>query len=57
MSIVITGNPGTGKHTISSRLAKDLGYTILDLNQIAIKYGIFEKKIPPETLTRKSLQR
>ena len=44
MSIVITGNPGTGKHTISSRLVKELGYTILDLNQIAIKHGIFEKK-------------
>ncbi len=44
MSIVITGNPGTGKHTVSSRLAGDLGYTILDLNQIAIKHGIFEKK-------------
>jgi len=44
LSIVITGNPGTGKHTIASRLAEDLGYAILDLNQIAIKHGIFEKK-------------
>ncbi|WKT58903.1 AAA family ATPase [Candidatus Nitrosotenuis chungbukensis] len=41
---MITGNPGTGKHTVSSRLADDLGYTILDLNQIAIEHGIFEKK-------------
>jgi len=44
LSIVITGNPGTGKHTVSSRLAEDLGYTVLDLNQIAIKHSIFEKK-------------
>lgn len=44
MAIVITGNPGTGKHTISSKIAKELGYTILDLNQIARKHGIFEKK-------------
>lgn len=41
---MITGNPGTGKHTVSSRLAKDLGHTILDLNEIAIKHGTFEKK-------------
>lgn len=41
---MITGNPGTGKHTVSSRLAENLGYAILDLNQIAIKHKIFEKK-------------
>lgn len=44
MSIVITGNPGVGKHTISKNLAKLIGYEILDINEIAIKSGIFKKK-------------
>ena len=43
MSIVITGNPGVGKHTVAERIAKELEYTILDLNKIAIEYRIFEK--------------
>lgn len=55
MSIVITGNPGTGKHTVSSRLAEDLSYTILDLNQIAIKQGIFEKKDSTRDVDTKKL--
>ncbi|HSA97837.1 MAG TPA: AAA family ATPase, partial [Candidatus Nitrosotenuis sp.] len=57
MSIVITGNPGTGKHTISARLAKELGYTVLDLNQIAIKHGIFEKKDSTADVDTKRLAR
>ena len=57
MSIVITGNPGTGKHTISSRLAEELGYTVLDLNQIAIKHGIFEKKDSTRDVDTKKLAR
>ena len=43
MSLVITGNPGVGKHTASRLLAEKLGYDILDLNQIAIKNKIFKK--------------
>jgi len=43
VSLVITGNPGTGKHTISKVLAEKIGYEILDLNQIAIKRKIFKK--------------
>lgn len=54
---MITGNPGTGKHTVSSRLAEDLGYTILDLNQIAIKHGIFEKKDSTRDVDTKKLAR
>jgi adenylate kinase len=34
--IVITGNPGVGKHTISAAVAKKLNYTILDLNKFVI---------------------
>lgn len=44
MSIVITGNPGVGKHTIAKRLGAELGFAIIDLNQVAITKGIFEKK-------------
>lgn len=52
---MITGNPGTGKHTVSSRLADDLGYTVLDLNQIAIKHGVFEKKDSTRDVDTKKL--
>lgn len=41
--IVITGNPGTGKHTIAKRLSAETGRPILDLNKVAIETGIFEK--------------
>jgi adenylate kinase len=41
--LVITGNPGVGKHTISKILAEKLGYDILDINQIAIKKRIYQK--------------
>jgi adenylate kinase len=34
--IVITGNPGVGKHTIGAAVAKKLNYTILDLNKFVI---------------------
>jgi adenylate kinase len=44
VSIVITGNPGVGKHTIAKKLGAELGFAIIDLNQIAITKGIFEKK-------------
>jgi len=37
MSLVITGNPGVGKHTVSKLLAKKLDYEILDINKIALK--------------------
>ncbi len=36
MSIVITGNPGVGKHTISKEVAKNLELDILDLQQVKI---------------------
>lgn len=41
--IVITGNPGVGKHTISKKLSQKLGFSILDLNQIAIQNKIYQK--------------
>jgi adenylate kinase len=41
--LVITGNPGVGKHTITKKLAQKLGLPVLDLNQIAIQNKIYKK--------------
>ena len=43
MSIVITVNPGVGKHTISKEISKDMGLPIMDINSIARDAGLFEK--------------
>ena len=43
MSIVITGNPGVGKHTITKEISKHLGLPISDINNIARDMGLFEK--------------
>ena len=43
MSLVITGNPGVGKHTIAKSLAKVLDYEIFDINKIALESKIYEK--------------
>ena len=42
--IVITGNPGVGKHTVAELLSDELQYEIFDINKIAIDEGIIEKK-------------
>ena len=44
MSLVITGSPGVGKHTVAKNIAKILNYKILDINKIALEAGIYEKK-------------
>jgi adenylate kinase len=43
MSIVITGNPGVGKHTITYEISKNLKLSIIDINEIAKSEGLFEK--------------
>ena len=43
MSIVITGNPGVGKHTVTKEISKHLGLPISDINSIASDAGLFEK--------------
>jgi len=43
MSLVVTGNPGVGKHTISKNLANTLQYDLIDINTEAIKSGLFKK--------------
>lgn len=40
---IITGNPGTGKHTIAKLIAKKMALEIIDINKIAIENKIFEK--------------
>jgi adenylate kinase len=39
---IITGNPGTGKHTIAKIIAKKLKLELIDINKIAIDQGIFK---------------
>ena len=43
MSIVITGNPGVGKHTIAKEISKILELSIVDINDIAKNAGLFER--------------
>lgn len=43
MSYVITGNPGVGKHTIAKEINKILQKSIIDINNIALEFGLFEK--------------
>ena len=43
MSIVITGNPGVGKHTITQEIAEIMKLSIMDINTIAKDSGLFEK--------------
>ena len=40
---IITGNPGTGKHTVARILAKKLKLDLVDINKIAIDEGIAKK--------------
>ena len=43
MSIVITGNPGVGKHTIAQKVADRIRLPMIDINSIAKDAGLFEK--------------
>ena len=42
MAIVITGNPGVGKHTTAKEIIRHLELSILDINTIARDSGLFE---------------
>ncbi len=57
MSKVITGNPGVGKHTVAVLLAKKLDLDLLDINEIAIKEGVFVKKAETLDVNVKALQK
>jgi adenylate kinase len=43
MSIVITGNPGVGKHTITEKISEILNFPIVDINIVAKDLELFEK--------------
>ena len=43
MSIVITGNPGVGKHTVTKKISEILNFPIIDINMVAKDLGLFEK--------------
>jgi len=43
MSLVITGTPGVGKHTIAKEIGKILNLPIIDINEIAKKFNLLEK--------------
>ena len=43
MSIVITGNPGVGKHTVTKKISEILNFPIIDINIVAKDLGLFEK--------------
>ena len=43
MSLVITGNPGVGKHTIAKKIAVELGLKLIDINKIALEAGVSVK--------------
>ena len=43
MSIVITGNPGVGKHTITKKISEILNLPIIDINIVAKDLKLFEK--------------
>ena len=37
MSLIITGNPGVGKHTIADEFLKNEDYDLVDINKVAIE--------------------
>ena len=43
MSIVITGNPGVGKHTVTQKVSEKMKLPVLDINAIVKDSEIFEK--------------
>jgi adenylate kinase len=42
---IITGNPGTGKHTIAKLISEKLDLEIIDINKIAISEKVFKKNM------------
>ena len=57
MSIVISGNPGVGKHTIAKEISAILGLSIIDINRIARDAGLLEKNDETNDVDVKKLER
>lgn len=43
MVIVITGNPGVGKHAVARELSQRGGMEIIDINEVAKSEGLYER--------------
>ncbi|QDI89150.1 shikimate kinase [Candidatus Nitrosopumilus sp. SW] len=56
MSIVITGTPGVGKHTIGKELAQKLKLDVIDINKIAKNSGLLEKNDESNDVDTERLQ-
>ncbi|KEQ56211.1 adenylate kinase protein [Marine Group I thaumarchaeote SCGC RSA3] len=56
MSIVITGTPGVGKHTIGEKLAQKSKLDIIDINEIAKNSGLFEQNDESNDIDTEKLQ-
>ncbi|WP_428325836.1 adenylate kinase family protein [Nitrosopumilus sp.] len=56
MSIVITGTPGVGKHTIGKELAQKSKLDIIDINEVAKNSGLFEKNDETNDVDTEKLQ-
>ena len=49
VNLVITGNPGVGKHTIADLFVKqNSSYQIFDINKFAIEKGSWRTKLKTE---------
>ena len=57
MSIVITGNPGVGKHTVTQEIAEKMKLSVLDINTIAKDSGLFEKNGDTNDIDIKELEK
>ena len=57
MSIVITGNPGVGKHTITHKIAGRLKLPVLDINATAKDSGLFEENDGTNDIDVKKLEK
>jgi adenylate kinase len=44
LKLVITGNPGVGKHTSAKIIAEKMGAEIIDINSVAIDNNVIAKK-------------
>ena len=57
MSLVITGNPGVGKHTVTDEFLKNEDYDVVDINKIAIESNYTIKGEYGEEVDVKKLKR